>query len=168
MAVIRALARPMLASMFVIGGLDALRNPDSKVPAAEQVVGALPEQVPVVQNTKQLVLIDGAVKVVAGSLLALGRLPRLSALALAASLVPTTLAGHRFWEEKDPTKRAGQKIHFFKNVSMLGGLVIASVDTAGKPDLVWRAGKASKALGEKVQSATESVKDTVDTALHHS
>ncbi len=35
--------------------------------------------------------------------LATGRAPRLAATVLAASLVPTTLAGHRFWEESDPT-----------------------------------------------------------------
>ena len=55
------------------------------------------------------------------SMLATGKFPRLSSLALAASLVPTTLAGHRFWEESDPQVKAQQQIHFFKNVSMLGG-----------------------------------------------
>ena len=63
---------------------------------------------------------------------------------LAASLVPTTAAGHRFWEESDPAQRANQRIHFFKNVSMLGGLMIASVDTEGKPGVAWRARRAAR------------------------
>jgi hypothetical protein len=58
--------------------------------------------------------------------------------------VPTTAAGHRFWEEQDPSVRAQQRIHFFKNVSMFGGLVIASGDTEGQPGLVWRTRRVAK------------------------
>lgn len=140
----------MLASMFVIGGLDALRHPDTKVPTAEKVVGGVAEKVSAVSNTRQLVQADGAVKVAAGGLLALGKLPRLSALALAGSLVPTTFAAHQFWTENDPAKRSAQRVHFFKNVSMLGGLLLAAVDTAGKPSLGWRAKRAVVAVKEKV------------------
>jgi uncharacterized membrane protein YphA (DoxX/SURF4 family) len=58
-------------------------------------------------------------------------------------MVPTTVAGHRFWEESDPTAKGNQKIHFFKNVSMLGGLIIAGLDTEGRPGLAWRAKRAA-------------------------
>ncbi len=75
----------------------------------------------------------------AGALLALGRLPRLASTVLAATLVPTTVAAHSFWNEQDPKVRAQQKVQFFKNVSLLGGLLIAAVDTAGKPGLAYRA-----------------------------
>ncbi len=135
----------MLASMFVMGGVSALRNPQQHVRMAEPVTGKLSdtaaetEQIPVNPDEKQLVLINGAAQVVGGLALATGRLPRLSALVLAGSLVPTTYAGHRFWEETDKTQRANQQIHFFKNVSMLGGLLIAAVDTEGKPGIAWRA-----------------------------
>ena len=135
----------MLASMFVMGGVSALRNPQQHVRMAEPEVGKLSdtaaktEQIPVSPDEKQLVLINGAAQVLGGLALATGRLPRLSALVLAGSLVPTTYAGHRFWEETDKTQRANQQIHFFKNVSMLGGLLIAAVDTEGKPGIAWRA-----------------------------
>jgi len=166
MPVIRAIARPLLASMFVVGGVDALTHPDAKAPIAEPLAGKIVAKVPQIKSTKQLVQLDAAVKVVAGSLLALGKFPRLSSLALATSVVPTTLAGHRFWEERDPQTRNLQKIQFFKNVSMLGGLLISAVDTGGKPDLIWRAGHAKDALVEKVHSAGESVQDTVGNVLH--
>ncbi len=91
-----------------------------------------------------LVKIDAGVKIVAGSLLAMGKVPRLASAALAASLIPTTLAGHRFWEETDPQKKADQQIHFFKNVGLLGGLLIAAADTEGKPSLGWRGRRAAK------------------------
>ena len=44
-------------------------------------------------KTEDAVRLNGAVQMVAGTLLALGRFPRLSALALAATLVPTTRPG---------------------------------------------------------------------------
>ncbi len=115
MKLVRRVARPLIASMFVYGGFDALRNPRPKVPRAEKVV---PE------DTEQLVVVNGAVQVGAGIALALGIAPRLAALALAGSLVPTTVAGHRFWEEDDDATRAQQRIHFLKNLSMLGGLLM--------------------------------------------
>jgi uncharacterized membrane protein YphA (DoxX/SURF4 family) len=81
---------------------------------------------------------------VAGITLASGRAPRLSAAVLAATLVPSTVTDHRFWEEQDPAARSNQRIHFFKNVSMLGGLMIAGLDTEGRPGLAWRARRAAK------------------------
>ena len=57
--------------------------------------------------------------------------------------MPTTAAGHRFWEEKDPQRKAQQRVHFFKNASMLGGLLLAAVDTEGKPGVAWRARRAA-------------------------
>lgn len=161
MALVRAIARPLLASTFVMGGLDAIRHPDGKAPAADRVVGELPEKLPVVSSTRQLVQIDGAVKVVAGTLLACGTLPRLSAFALAASLVPTTVAGHRFWEKQDPAARTADRLHFAKNASMLGGLLLAVVDTHGKPSLAWRARRAAAAAANSVQGAATTLGDKV-------
>ena len=138
----------MLASMFVMGGVSALRNPQQHVRMAKPVTEKLSdtaagtEQLPVSPDEKQLVLINGAAQVVSGLALATGRFPRLSALILAGSLVPTTYAGHRFWEEQDKTQRANQQIHFFKNLSMFGGLLVAAVDTEGKPGVAWRASHA--------------------------
>jgi putative oxidoreductase len=146
MAIVRRVARPLLATIFVYGGLEALRNAESKVAGADKVVARLPPKLPVVGTTKQLVQADAAVKIVGGTLLATGRAPRVAALALAASLVPTTLAGHRFWEEKDPVKRKTQQLHFAKNASILGGVLLAAVDTHGKPSVAWRVRQASRLL----------------------
>jgi putative oxidoreductase len=138
MDLLRAIARPMLGSMFVVGGIDSLRRPDSKVPKADPIVETIADTVGLPGETAAWVRFNGAVQVAAGTALALGKLPRFAALALAASLVPTTLAGHRFWEEDDPSARAAQRIHFLKNVSMLGGLLLAADDTGGRPSIPWR------------------------------
>jgi putative oxidoreductase len=79
-----------------------------------------------------------------------------AALALGASLVPTTFAGHRFWEEGDPKQRAAQKIHFLKNVGLLGGLLLAALDTEGQPSLRWRAGRAAGHARATTASVVES------------
>lgn len=139
----------MLASMFLVGGLDSIRNADKKAATAEPITERL---VPLIQRAvpqfpsdpTTLVRLNGAAQVAAGLGLATGRLPRISSLVLAATLVPTTAAAHRFWEKQDPAERTQQRVHFFKNVSMLGGLLLASVDTDGKPGLVWRARRAAR------------------------
>ncbi len=152
MTISRLLARPMLASMFVVGGVSALQNAEARAKAAAPVTEklvplaerAMPS-VPIPSEPVTLVRINAAAQVAAGLALATGRVPRLSALLLAASLLPTTAAGHRYWEEEaGSTQRANQKIHFFKNVSMMGGLVIASFDTEGRPGVAWRARRAAK------------------------
>ncbi|MEO5850990.1 MAG: DoxX family protein [Nocardioides sp.] len=151
MTLSRLIARPMLASMFVVGGANSLKAASGKADAAEPVTDhvvafmrKVAPQVPMPSDPTTLVRINGAAQLLAGLALATGRAPRLSAAVLAASLIPTTAAGHRFWEETDPATRAAQRIHFFKNVSMLGGLVIASGDTDGKPGVAWRARRAAK------------------------
>jgi uncharacterized membrane protein YphA (DoxX/SURF4 family) len=118
MNLIRFVARPFEAAMFVYGGYDAVRNPEGKAPRAEKVVGGIDV------DTTTLVRVNGGVQIGAGIALALGVMPRVAALVLAGSLVPTTLAGHRFWEEDDPKTRAAQQLQFLKNTSMLGGLLM--------------------------------------------
>lgn len=139
MSLVRRVARPLLASVFVTSGLEQLRDPAPKAPVAERAAPAV-RQLPYVGevDAAALVRVNGGVQAAAGSLLALGRLPRVSALALAASVVPTTLSAHRFWDVDDPAQRKQQQTHFLKNLSILGGLVIAAVDTEGRPGLRWR------------------------------
>lgn len=154
MTVIRLIARPMLASMFVVGGVNALRNVDKAataakpvtdrlVPLARKVGSRVAPQVPVPEDPKTLVRLNAVTHIVAGAALATGRAPRLSSTVLAATMVPTTLARHRFWEETAPGAKANQQIHFLKNVSILGGLLLAGVDTEGRPGLAWRASHAA-------------------------
>ncbi|WP_121258122.1 DoxX family protein [Nocardioides ferulae] len=148
MTVSRLFARPMLASMFVVGGANALRNATALAPTAAPVTDKLAEkaspQLPLPTDPVTFVRINGAAQLGAGIALATGRAPRLSAAVLAASLVPTTYAGHRFWEAQDKDTRKNQMIQFFKNVSMLGGLLIAAGDTDGRPGVAWRARHAAR------------------------
>lgn len=165
--IVRRLARPLLATIFISGGINTLRNPEAHTKAADAMLdksglAVSQEQLPADLGT--LVKVDGAVKIGAGLMLALGRFPRLSALLLAASLVPTTLAGHRFWEYDDENERAGQLIHFEKNVGLLGALLLASVDTGGKPSLGWRARRQAKKLRKQTKRVVAGARETVEAA----
>ena len=70
-----------------------------------------------------MVRINGGLMVVGGAALALGIKPRLAALGLAATLVPTTYVGHQFWKQEDPAAARKQQVHFNKNVTLIGGLL---------------------------------------------
>lgn len=161
---VRRLARPLLASIFVFGGIGALRDVHGHAQAAKPLVDkatgpvkdSLPEEVPTDPET--LVKIDGAVKIGAGVLLALGKWPRLASLVLSGSLIPTTLAAHAFWEIEDPDQRAAQQVHFVKNLSLIGGLLIAAVDTEGRPSVAYRARHGAHKVAEQTHSAVESAK----------
>ena len=159
MTVLRAVARPMLASIFVIQGFDTMLHPERVAPRAEPVVAPLAELVPgVPARTEDAVRLNGAVQFTAGSLLALDIWPRLSALAIAVTLVPTTVAGHRFWEVEDEKERAQQRIQFLKNLAIFGGLLIAAADTGGRPSLAWRSRYAVRSARRDVALATRAAK----------
>ena len=151
----------MPAAPFVAAGRITLRKPHDRVPGARPVVEKIAETadrqltVQVPRDVEQWVKADAAVKVVAGSLFGLGRLPRLTALALSASIVPTTLAGHRFWEHDDPTEKFGQISNFLKNTGLLGGLLLAAVDTEGKPSVGYRARRAAKKAANSTEKSFE-------------
>jgi uncharacterized membrane protein YphA (DoxX/SURF4 family) len=136
----RAIGRPLLAAIFIYDGWDAVRNPGGKVKKAEPVMLPLPEKVPILpHDADKLVQINGVVMVGAGTLMALGKFRRLAALVLIGSMIPTTYTGHRFWEEEDEATRAQERIHFLKNLGLLGGLILEAFDTEGSPSLMWRA-----------------------------
>src|SRR5664280_2383393 len=169
MALSRRIARPLLASMFIAGGVDALRHPAGKAEAARSVTGPLSERVSALPDDPELLVrVNGAVQVGAGMLLAVGRFRRLAAVALIASIIPTTYAGHRFWEEEDDATRAQQRVHFLKNLGLLGGLILAAADTEGEPSLGWRARRRAARIGAAVSvgraASSTSAGSAVDSA----
>ncbi len=140
----RTLARPLLASMFIVGGIDSLRRPGGRVEAVRSAGLSSPEQ---------LVKANGTTHLVGGLALATGRLPRVAALALAGSLVPTTYVDHAFWSEQDSGAKAQQQIHFFKNLGLLGGLLLAAADTGGRESLPHAASRVSRRAKLKAAKA---------------
>lgn len=121
---VRALARAGVGAAFVTMGWDPYLEPGAR-PAKAAALG--------VPQPEMAVRLNGGAMVVAGVALACGVAPRLSAAVLAGLLVPTTLAGHPFWNESDPKARAQQRTHFLKNLCMLAGLVEVAAGGRRRP-----------------------------------
>ena len=58
-----------------------------------------------------------------------------------------------FWTESDPQRKADERRAFMTDLSLLGGLIIAAVDTEGKPSLGWRGRRAARKVSEAVTAA---------------
>ncbi len=173
MSMVRFVARSLLAGFFVVHGAQAVKNPDPFVADAEGVASKLspllhrvaPDQVSarIPDDTRSLVRLNGAVQVLGGLALASGIGRRAGAGALAATLIPTTLAEHAFWAVKDdPAARDAKVGQFLKNAALFGGLLIAAGDTEGAPGLAWRTKSglesAKKSSGRTIKTAKREAK----------
>jgi putative oxidoreductase len=127
LAALRPAARVLTGSTYAVLGFDALRAPGGRVDLAAPVLASIRKVAPL-PDDETVVRVNAAVQVAGGALLALGIAPRLSALAVAGSLIPTTLAGHAFWTIEDPDARKAQRIQFHKNMALIGGLLFAALD----------------------------------------
>src|SRR3954447_1481919 len=155
---IRRIARPLLSVAFIGQGVDALRNPKPAADAARPALDGM-RQLPdpigpkVPTNAETFARANAAVQVGGGLLLATGKLPRLASAALAFTVIPGSVGGHMFWNETDPERKADERRAFMTDVSLIGGLIIAAVDTEGKPSLGWRGRRAARRGSEAVRAA---------------
>ncbi|MET7769625.1 DoxX family membrane protein [Nocardia sp. NPDC005366] len=156
---LRRLARPLLATAFIADGVDTLIHPQPRAKAAAALVQqgerSLPNNVAakLPADPGTVVRVNALAQVSAGTLLALGRAPRLSALVLAATVIPATVTEQDFWAETDPDRKIAKRNAFLKDISLLGGLMIASADTAGKPSIGWRGKRAAHSAAAAVSAA---------------
>ena len=161
----------MLAALYIDSGLHAYRHPERLAEQAKTVTDRVAPMISAIHpalptDARTLVKLNGAAQVVGGVLLATGKAARPGALLLAGSLVPTTLAGHPYWQVEDPTQRAHQRIQFLKNLSMLGGLLITAMDTAGQPGLAWRTGDLARKAKRSARHAARDTQRTMGRAAH--
>jgi uncharacterized membrane protein YphA (DoxX/SURF4 family) len=155
---IRRIARPMLSAAFIARGVDALRSPKPAADAARPTLEGLsklpdPVGTNVPSNAETVARVNAAVQIGGGLLLATGKLPRVASAALALSVVPGSLGGHTFWSETDPQRKADERRAFLTDISLIGGLIIAAVDTEGKPSLGWRGRRAASKVSGAVTAA---------------
>ncbi len=147
----------MLAAVFIGQGVDALRSPEPAADAARPALEGLqklpdPVATKVPTDAETFAKANAAVQIGGGLLLATGKLPRLASAALACTVIPGNLGAHMFWSEVDPERKAQKRREFLADISLLGGLIIASADTAGKPSLGWRGRRAARKVSEAVSS----------------
>lgn len=156
MTVLRRVARPLLAAAFIAEGLDAVRHPEAHLsivepfrPQLKKVTDAagLPD------DPRLVVRATGAVSLAAAFALATNRLPRVAALVLAAVTTPIALARNPVWAAQGAVQRKEYAAGALRSLSLLGGLLIAAADTAGKPSIGWRMEHARKAKAKAAASS---------------
>jgi uncharacterized membrane protein YphA (DoxX/SURF4 family)/gas vesicle protein len=163
---IRRIARPMLAATFISRGVEALRSPKPAADAARPTLEGLsklpdPVGTKVPTDAETVARVTAAVQIGAGLLLTTGKLPRLSSTALALSVVPGSLGAHAFWAETDLARKAAERKAFLADVGLVGGLIIAAVDTEGRPSLGWRARRAARKAGDAVSGVLPGTNSSV-------
>ncbi len=104
----------MLSAIFVVGAGDALRNPEPRAHTVDWM--NLP-------RPNRLVQVSSAGLLAGGIALALGVREREAAALAFVLMVPTTVGGHAFWQVDDQQARRGQRVHFMKNLTILGALL---------------------------------------------
>jgi uncharacterized membrane protein YphA (DoxX/SURF4 family) len=169
MSVVRFLARPMLASSFVLAGMDKLKNADDTAAQLSPLLRRAAESLPFQASEKVLARVIGGTQIGAGVFFALGKSARLAATVLA---VISALNGYVEWRSADISSKEGRdarRKQLLKNVSLTGGVLLASVDTAGKPSLAWRAehlaADAKKTTAKQLKKADKAVRKAVDDAV---
>lgn len=159
--IVRKIARPLLATAFVAQGIETLAGIEhdaSDVGPALKAVENLPDPIAnkVPNDARSVTQLIGAAQVAGGILLATGRIPRVSAALLAATVIPANFSRHMFWAETDPLRKAQKRHAFLTDVSLVGGLILASADTAGRPSLGWRGRRAAHRAADALSNALPS------------
>ena len=163
---IRKFARPMLASVYIADGVETVMNPSAHRDNAEAALKTIRSMVPreyrsfVPSSPETATLAVGGIKTGAGALFALGKAPRTSATLLAATAVPTLLGRNAFWDAKDDQEKARRRTGALTDLALLGGVLLATVDTEGKPNLQWRAQKAAQVTKKNVAKALPTQSET--------
>lgn len=121
---VKMAGRAMLATVFIGGGLNQLKSAAQLGPVVDSAKEEYAIDVDVPGET--LVKLNGAGMMAAGSAMALGILPRVSALSLVGLLVPTTIAGHPFWKETEDAAKQTQITSFASNTAVAGGLLMVA------------------------------------------
>lgn len=140
MAIIRLVARPLLAAPFIVDGWSAVRHPDSHVERI-QPVRPLLHQVGVDLSDQQLRLatrVSGLVTVAAGTSLALGIGQRGAATVLAATSLPLALANNPVWTARSREDARTTADGLRRSLAVVAGLFFAAADRRGKPSASWR------------------------------
>jgi uncharacterized membrane protein YphA (DoxX/SURF4 family) len=156
---LRRLARPLLAAPFVYDGLSAALRPAEHTAAAREGADTVTRTLGVepLDDTQVSLLVraHGAVTVVAGVLLAVGRAPRTAALTLAALTAPLAVVNQPFTSRGD--ERTAKTGKFVRNLGSVGAAVIAGIDLEGRPGVTYR-------IEQKRAASTRSAKHAVDSA----
>ncbi len=118
------LARIMIGLIFVLRGWPKLLHFQASVASLTQ--RGIPEF---------LAYLGPPIEFFGGLALLLGFATPYAALLILLFTIIATLTSHRFWECADPTQYRAQSTNFWKNISMMGGMLLLCVTAGGRYSL---------------------------------
>ncbi len=147
----RSLARPLLASWFVYGGVRDALEPQARAAAAEPVFGPLLKDAGVDVPMETLVRVHSAATAATAAVLALSKTPRSAGVALTGLAAVTVATAPPFWRLPEGEDRDAALDQFIKNLSLVGGAMLAA--SAGHS-----AGHIKRKKAHKVKAKAKSAK----------
>jgi putative oxidoreductase len=127
-ALLLLLGRLAIAALYVpsgFGKLTGINGPGIRGFAHYLVVHGAPGPAIAWSAVAAVVELFGSVAIL------LGLKTRYAAALLILFTIGAALIGHAYWTIPDAAQKAQQKIHFFKNVAIIGGLLFVFVRGAG-------------------------------------
>lgn len=105
-------ARICFALIFINSGIGHFKNGKQMAGYAESKGVPLP---------LLSVYFSGVMFLLGGLSILLGLWVSVGALLIIAAMLPVTFMMHDFWSHDDPETKQNEQIHFFKNISVIGG-----------------------------------------------
>lgn len=121
---VKLVARSLIATVFVGGGVAQLKGAAHLGPVVDDAKEEYGIDVDV--PGQDLVKLNGAGMIAAGGAMALGILPRISALSLLGLLIPTTIVSHPFWK-MEGRERQENLTSTASNAAVAGGLLMVAI-----------------------------------------
>lgn len=162
MALVRRIARPLLAAPFVFEGVRTALHPERDIDVYPEAFDAADSALaktsaPSFVDSRNILRVSGAVAAGAGVLYATGRCPRGAALALLMTTTVGWAGRKRVWELKGE-ERTQEIQSILTDAGLLGGVLLAVVDHDGRPSLGYQMNKfveRSQKNAEKKQRQLE-------------
>ena len=122
----RSLARPLLASWFIYGGVRGALEPQARTAAAEPIVGPLLKDAGIEVPVETLVRVHSAATAATAAVLAISKTPRTAGVALTGLAAVTVATSAPFWRLPEGEERDAALDQFLKNLSLVGGAMLAA------------------------------------------
>lgn len=109
------LGRILLGGYFIMSGYNHFKNLEGNTGYAASKGIPMP---------KVAVMVSGLMMLVGGLGIISGTAMNLSVILVAVFLVVTTFTMHQYWKITDPMQKMGEQINFFKNLGLLGAMLM--------------------------------------------
>lgn len=109
------LGRILLGGYFLKSGYNHLKNLGMLTGYAQSKGVPMP---------REAVFLTGLMMVLGGLGILLGVYIQLSVLLLSLFLLGTLVKMHKYWEVADPMARMGEQVNFYKNLGLLGAILM--------------------------------------------